>query len=71
MLADAATNTLWTCQPTPVPGATTVKRHTALRSFDLETGKQKIRWNLPGDNSTCNHGLPRSPGHGIPNPDLS
>jgi hypothetical protein len=54
MLADAATNTLWTCQLTPVPGATPVKRHTALRSFDLETGKQKIRWNLPGDNSTCN-----------------
>jgi sugar lactone lactonase YvrE len=54
MLADAATNTLWTCQLTPVPGATPVKRHTALRSFDLSTGAQKIRWNLPGDNSTCN-----------------
>jgi hypothetical protein len=33
MLADAATNTLWTCQLTPVPGATPVKRHTALRGF--------------------------------------
>ncbi len=54
MLADAATNTLWTCQLTPVPGATPVKRHTALRSFDLSTGAPKIRWNLPGDNSTCN-----------------
>ncbi len=54
MLADAATNTLWTCQLTPVPGATPVKRHTALRSFDLGTGAPKIRWNLPGDNSTCN-----------------
>ena len=54
MLADAATNTLWTCQLTPVPGATPVKRHTALRGFDLSTGAQKIRWNLPGDNSTCN-----------------
>jgi hypothetical protein len=54
MLADAATNTLWTCQLTPVPGSTPVKRHSALRGFDLSTGVQKIRWNLPGDNSTCN-----------------
>jgi sugar lactone lactonase YvrE len=54
MLADAAANTLWTCQLTPVEGATPVKRHTALRAFDLSTGAQKLRWNLPGDNSTCN-----------------
>src|ERR1700723_3854801 len=54
MLADAATNTLWTCQLTPVPGIAPVKRHTALRGFDLSTGAQKLRWNLPGDNSTCN-----------------
>lgn len=54
MLADAATNTLWTCQLTPVPETTQVKRHTALRGFDLSTGAQKLRWNLPGDNSTCN-----------------
>ncbi len=54
MLADAATNTLWACQLTPVPDATPVKRHTALRSFDLTTGAPKLRWNLPGDNSTCN-----------------
>ncbi len=54
MLADAATNTLWTCQLTPVPGTAPVKRHTAVRSFDLSTGAQKVRWNLPGDNSTCN-----------------
>jgi sugar lactone lactonase YvrE len=54
MLADAATNTLWTCQLTPTPGATPVKRHTALRGFDLSTGAQKLRWNLPGENSTCN-----------------
>jgi len=31
-----------------------VQRHTALRGFDLSTGAAKIRWNLPGDNSTCN-----------------
>jgi DNA-binding beta-propeller fold protein YncE len=54
MLADASTNTLWTCQLTPVPGSTPVRRHTALRSFDISTGAPKIRWNLPGDNSTCN-----------------
>ncbi len=54
MLADAPANTLWTCQLTPVPGSMPVKRHTALRGFDLSTGAQKIRWNLPGDNSTCN-----------------
>jgi len=54
MLADAATNTLWTCQLTPVPDTRPVKRHTALRGFDLSTGAEKLRWNLPGDNSTCN-----------------
>ena len=54
MLADAASNTLWTCQLTPVPGKTLVQRHTALRSFDLATAAQKMRWNLQGDNSTCN-----------------
>jgi hypothetical protein len=54
MLADAATNTLWTCQLTPVPGTAPVQRHTALRGFDLSTGAQKLRWDLPGGNSTCN-----------------
>jgi len=54
MLADAGTNTLWACQLTPVSGTTPVKRHTALRGFDLATGVQKLRWDLPGDNSTCN-----------------
>jgi sugar lactone lactonase YvrE len=54
MLADASTNTLWTCQLTPVPNTNPVQRHSALRSFDLTTGAQKLRWNLPGDNTTCN-----------------
>src|SRR6202042_917055 len=54
MLADASTNTLWTCQLTPVPNTTPPQRHTALRSFDLNTGAPKIRWNLPGDNNVCN-----------------
>lgn len=54
MLADASSNTLWTCQLTPVPNTNPVQRHTALRGFDLSTGAPKIRWNLPGDNTTCN-----------------
>jgi sugar lactone lactonase YvrE len=54
MLADASTNTLWTCQLTPVPNTNPPARHTALRSFDITTGAPKIRWNLPGDNNLCN-----------------
>jgi streptogramin lyase len=47
-------NTLWTCQLTPVAGVTPVQRHTALRGFDIATGKEKLRWELPGANTTCN-----------------
>lgn len=54
MLADPATNTLWTCQLTPSPATERPGRKTALRSFDLKTGAPKLRWNLPGDNTTCN-----------------
>ena len=54
MLADAATHTLWTCQITPVPDTTPIRRHTALRGFDLSSGRQKIRWELPGDSNLCN-----------------
>jgi sugar lactone lactonase YvrE len=54
MLADASTKTLWTCQLTPVGDTRPVKRHTALRGFDLSTGAQKLHWDLPGENSTCN-----------------
>jgi hypothetical protein len=53
-LADAATGTLWTCQLTPTPGTAPVARRTSLRGFDLATGKEKLRWTLPGDNSVCN-----------------
>jgi len=53
MLADASTNTLWTCQLTPVQGNPAL-RHSALRSFTLDTGAPKIRWDLPGDVSVCN-----------------
>ena len=54
MLADPSSNTLWTCQLTPVPDTTPARRHTALRGFDLTTGAPKLRWNLPGETSTCN-----------------
>jgi sugar lactone lactonase YvrE len=54
MLADASSSTLWTCELTPVANTTPVQRHTALRGFDLSTGAPKVRWNLPGDNTTCN-----------------
>lgn len=54
MLADPASKILWTCQLTPVPNTDPVRRHTALRGFDLSTAAPRIRWNLPGDNSTCN-----------------
>jgi hypothetical protein len=53
-LVDTPTSTLWTCQLTPVPGTTPVQRHTFLRGFDLRSGKEKLRWMLPGDNSMCN-----------------
>ncbi len=49
-----APNTLWTCLLTPVAGATPAQRHSALIGFNLKTGAPKLRWNLPGDNSTCN-----------------
>jgi len=54
ILVDAPSKTVWACELTPVAGVTPVQRHTALRSFDLATGAPKLRWNLPGDNSTCN-----------------
>lgn len=53
-LIDAATNTVWSCELTPVLNSKPLARHTALIGSDLKTGKQKLRWNLPGDNSTCN-----------------
>jgi sugar lactone lactonase YvrE len=54
MLADAASNTLWTCQRTTVPNAPPMNGQSALRGFDLTTGAPKLRWNLPGDNTACN-----------------
>ena len=53
-LADASTGTLWVCLLTPVPAVTPVARHSSLRGYDLATGKEKLRWNLPGDSSICN-----------------
>jgi len=54
MLADASSKTLWTCQLTPVPDKKPPQRHSSLRGFDLSTGAQKVRWDLPGDNNICN-----------------
>jgi hypothetical protein len=54
MLVEPATKTLWTCQLTPVPDTRPAKRHTSLRGFDVSTGAQKLRWDLPGDSSMCN-----------------
>jgi len=54
MLADPANKTLWACELTPTGDSRPAKRHTALRGFDLATGAAKLRWNLPGDDSTCN-----------------
>lgn len=45
---------LWACQLTPTPGTTPAKRRSSLRQFDLATGKETLRWDLPGDNSVCN-----------------
>ena len=47
-------NTVWSCLLSPVAGVTPVQRHTALIASDLATGKRKLRWDLPGANSTCN-----------------
>ncbi|HEX4636633.1 MAG TPA: hypothetical protein VH189_10660 [Rhizomicrobium sp.] len=46
--------TVWSCMLTPVAGSNPVQRHTALIGTDLRTGARKLRWSLPGDNSTCN-----------------
>jgi hypothetical protein len=52
MLADAPTNTLWACQIYPSP--TEGNEHSALRSFDLNSGAAKFRWELPGAKNLCN-----------------
>lgn len=54
IMVDAATRTVWACQLTPRPDTTPVQRRTMLRGFDLKTGKETLRWTLPGDTSTCN-----------------
>src|SRR5580698_365635 len=54
MLADASSNTLWTCQRTSVPNTSPIQGRSSLRGFDLATGKPKFRWDLPGDNTACN-----------------
>ena len=46
--------TVWSCMLTPVSGTTPVQRHSSLIGSDLRTGQRKLRWDLPGANSTCN-----------------
>ena len=46
--------TVWSCILTPVANTTPAQRHSALIASDLATGKRKLRWDLPGDNTTCN-----------------
>ncbi|HWY64471.1 MAG TPA: hypothetical protein VNX61_04595 [Rhizomicrobium sp.] len=45
---------VWSCMLTPVAGSNPVARHTSLIGTDLKTGARKLRWTLPGDNTTCN-----------------
>ncbi|ADW68379.1 SMP-30/gluconolactonase/LRE family protein [Granulicella tundricola] len=54
MLAESATNTLWSCQLTPIPDTKPTRRRTTLRAFDLTTAAPRLRWTLPGETSTCN-----------------
>ncbi len=59
VLADAPTNTLWACEiypapPAPPGGAPANQTHSALRGFDLKSGKAKFRWDLPGEQNLCN-----------------
>jgi sugar lactone lactonase YvrE len=46
--------TVWSCMLTPNAGSNPVTRHSSLIGTDLKTGARKLRWNLPGDNTTCN-----------------
>jgi sugar lactone lactonase YvrE len=54
VLADPSSNTVWACQLTPEANSKPAKRHTALLGLDLATGKQKLRWDLPGESTLCN-----------------
>ena len=47
-------NTVWSCVLTPITNTTPAGRHSSLIASDLATGKQKLRWDLPGTNSLCN-----------------
>jgi hypothetical protein len=51
MLADAPSDTLWTCQLIGTPNAVPPRGRTSLRGIDLKTGAPKFRWNLPGDDT--------------------
>lgn len=43
---------LWACLLTPLPGQTV--RKSSLHGYDLKTGAETFRWDLPGASSVCN-----------------
>src|SRR4051794_41095324 len=46
--------TVWSCMLTPVAGTKPGQRHTALIGSGPRPRARKLRWNLPGANTTCN-----------------
>jgi hypothetical protein len=54
ILVDAPSSTVWACEVIPVPDTKPVVRKSTIRALDLQTGKVKFSWALPGDSSTCN-----------------
>jgi sugar lactone lactonase YvrE len=54
LLADPKTGTLWVCALMPPESDAGPKRHSALQSYDLISGKEKKRHALPGATNFCN-----------------
>lgn len=55
VLADAPSHTLWVCEILNMDHSSPLLRaKSVLRAFDLQSGKPKGRWPLPGDNNVCN-----------------
>ena len=56
VLADPGTQTLWTCimQQTGAPAAGPLAGHTALRAYDLGSGRLKASYSLPDERNLCN-----------------
>jgi sugar lactone lactonase YvrE len=56
VLADPGTHTLWACimQQTGAPAAGPLAGHTALRAYDLDSGRLKASYSLPDELNLCN-----------------